>query len=78
MGNYDYMYDIRFKLDGEIAVKVFMAGTHGHLRDAPAYNIWVQQGTGYITAIAHAYLAIPACTMHVRMLVVPCMCLQPG
>ena len=27
VGNYDYVYDIRFKLDGEIAVKVFMAGT---------------------------------------------------
>ena len=26
IGNYDYMYDIRFQLDGEIRVQVFMAG----------------------------------------------------
>ena len=26
VGNYDYMYDVRFKLDGEIGVTVKMAG----------------------------------------------------
>lgn len=26
VGNYDYMYDIRLRLDGEIDVRVFMAG----------------------------------------------------